>query len=472
MKSFFSLIILLAASFPVFAGEEEDLQKQLDQLKFQREELESSYLKEKYAFIEEKQKARDELFLMENSSRDLIERRNQIKEEIRSIKKDRAEADERNDAIGMRMAEIRSSYLSLADRLRSFVKLHAPLTTDSDYQAVSGIRTDVEAGKSFITTGASLINCMENLVSCTETSSVFSDDILDEKGALIHGTRIRLGGIFCGYVSADKKNASMLLRSSAGEFKWSRAAADGKAFAEFEDALKSGDKLGYLPVDVMQSSAAYRTVESGNSCISGFFVWFRAGGIVMYAILLICLIALFIIFERICVFCKKGSLAGPSILDSVSEKLAEGKISDARDLCAGTDTPESRLFSAIIDSEGRTGEEDYDVMESVMLKEIPVIEKHLATLKTLGAIAPLMGLLGTVTGMISIFDVITAAGTGDPGLLAGGISEALITTEFGLITAVPAVLAYRLLQNRADDIIRELERGGLIVLNLVRKNRK
>jgi len=81
------------------------------------------------------------------------------------------------------------------------------------------------------------------------------------------------------------------------------------------------------------------------------------------------------------------------------------------------------------------------------------------------AVAPLLGLLGTVTGMIATFDIITEFGTGDPGMLSGGISEALITTQLGLVVAIPAVLLGNLLKGRADAIEGRIERDALRVVN-------
>jgi len=88
---------------------------------------------------------------------------------------------------------------------------------------------------------------------------------------------------------------------------------------------------------------------------------------------------------------------------------------------------------------------------------MPGLASHLNTLAVIAAVAPLLGLLGTVTGMISLFEVITRFGTGDPKLLAGGISEALITTEVGLIVAIPILLIHNYLRNRKNRIGSDLQ---------------
>lgn len=107
-----------------------------------------------------------------------------------------------------------------------------------------------------------------------------------------------------------------------------------------------------------------------------------------------------------------------------------------------------------------------DVISESVLNEQPTIDRFRSALSVFAAVAPLLGLLGTVTGMISTFEVITQFGTGDPRLLSGGISEALITTEFGLIVAIPVLLIGNLLSSWADRITSNMEVAALRVVNI------
>ena len=92
-----------------------------------------------------------------------------------------------------------------------------------------------------------------------------------------------------------------------------------------------------------------------------------------------------------------------------------------------------------------------------MLKEIPKLEKFLGGLKIIAAVAPLMGLLGTVTGMIMTFQAITIFGAGDPQAMAGGISSALVTTVLGLLVAIPTVLLHTIVSARSSRIVQLIE---------------
>ncbi|MGJ3242718.1 MAG: MotA/TolQ/ExbB proton channel family protein [Opitutales bacterium] len=103
-------------------------------------------------------------------------------------------------------------------------------------------------------------------------------------------------------------------------------------------------------------------------------------------------------------------------------------------------------------------------LDEAIMKEVPVLERGLQTIKILAAIAPLLGLLGTVTGMIATFQSITLFGTGDPKLMAGGISQALVTTVLGLVASIPLVLLHSILQGKSDQAVQLLEEqsAGLI----------
>ncbi|RLB10249.1 MAG: biopolymer transporter ExbB, partial [Deltaproteobacteria bacterium] len=111
------------------------------------------------------------------------------------------------------------------------------------------------------------------------------------------------------------------------------------------------------------------------------------------------------------------------------------------------------------------------VMQESILKELPRLERFLPALNTLAAIAPLLGLLGTVTGMISTFHVITLYGTGDPRMMSGGISEALVTTELGLAVAIPVMLMHAFLRRRVEHIVGDMEEKAVALVNIILKEK-
>ena len=134
------------------------------------------------------------------------------------------------------------------------------------------------------------------------------------------------------------------------------------------------------------------------------------------------------------------------------------KIDKVQALCDMTpNLPLASILNAGIRKQGRVRREVQEAIEHEGTQQVPRVERYLKTLGTVATISPLLGLLGTVVGMIRTFDVIAAQGVGDPGALAGGISEALITTAVGLSIAIPSLVFYNYFMHRSEKIIRSLE---------------
>ena len=129
--------------------------------------------------------------------------------------------------------------------------------------------------------------------------------------------------------------------------------------------------------------------------------------------------------------------------------------------------PLGRIPKVAEDNPGLDGETLELKLEEAVLKERPAIESGLNLLKIIAAVAPLLGLLGTVTGMIITFQAITIFGAGDPKAMAGGISGALVTTVLGLVVAIPTVLMHTLVNGRAKRVLHILEEqsAGIIAEN-------
>ena len=134
-------------------------------------------------------------------------------------------------------------------------------------------------------------------------------------------------------------------------------------------------------------------------------------------------------------------------------ELSSGVFTDA--------TPLKEIEEIISDKNSSNLEQVETKIEAVLSKIGPLYEKNLSTIKLLAAVAPLLGLLGTVIGMIETFQAITLFGTGDPKLMADGISQALVTTMLGLITAVPLLFVHNQLDTRSREIIQIIEEQAI-----------
>lgn len=186
----------------------------------------------------------------------------------------------------------------------------------------------------------------------------------------------------------------------------------------------------------------------------------------MYPIFICSLIAITIFFERM-FFLKSIKTKTKRFVLRVKNLVKKGSIELAISACRKSPTPISEIMLAGLMKFGRGRDEMKEAIEDSANQEIPVLERNLSTLSTIGNITPLLGLLGTVFGMVKAFNVIAVMGVGKPEALAGGISEALLTTAFGLSIAIPTIVVYNYLSHRVDKLIREMEINCVDLIDLL-----
>ena len=227
-------------------------------------------------------------------------------------------------------------------------------------------------------------------------------------------------------------------------------------FGDAADSLLSGDagELVAAPVDPSRGAILNLFLQMPT-----LGERITQGGLVGYIIILLGLVGVGMALERI----VRLSLTARA----VKQQLEAGEITgDAED-----STPLARVWAAYQANKSADVEALELKLDDAILKEMPGLEKNLSMLKLLSGVAPLLGLLGTVTGMILTFQAITLFGTGDPKLMAGGISQALITTVLGLVAAIPILLLHAVAATRSREIVQILEEQatGMIAAHAEKK---
>lgn len=195
---------------------------------------------------------------------------------------------------------------------------------------------------------------------------------------------------------------------------------------------------------------------------------FADGGLMMYPLILCSLVALGVIIAKGWTLwaAHKGT---KDLLNEVEEAARQGRVDEAMDIAAGTPGPTAAILMAglrrIRQGTVRKGEVDQAINTTGTI-ELGFLERGLVILATIANVAPLMGFLGTVAGMILAFDAIARAGNVDPALVAGGIKVALLTTAAGLIIAVPVNIGYNYFVTRIDTLILDMEQGAQRILSM------
>lgn len=193
---------------------------------------------------------------------------------------------------------------------------------------------------------------------------------------------------------------------------------------------------------------------------------FVSGGPVMIPIVICSVIALAIVIERLR-FYNRNPNNGAAFMKKVKGAFISRNFFDAMKLCRAENTPLANVIAAGIDHLDLSKEHLLDVMRQEAMVQVKKYEKHIGKLATIASVTPLLGLTGTVTGMISSFAVISTVGIGDPTALAGGISEALYTTAAGLMVGIPALIAHNWCEAKSFEFIEQVEMYSLDLANQV-----
>lgn len=279
------------------------------------------------------------------------------------------------------------------------------------------------------------------------------------------GLFLRLGTVTSAYRDDASGAVGLLLKNppdrTLSPFDWKEAlppadaAALGKAMTMLE---KESGNVVLVPMDVLltQNLSKIYTRASDKGFWVTFYETLRTGGVFMIPLAVVLVLAIVISWRKYMFFRRARS--GEKRHAEAVGMVVRGDDAGLKALRAAH--PANPVFRALeeiaLRRDGPRAEAEKAVRE-FFLREQPRFERGLSTIAALAAAAPMLGLLGTISGLVAMFQVITDLGVNDPKLLAGGIGEALITTEAGLVIAIPSLLLHTWLTNRSDDLTAESE---------------
>ena len=196
----------------------------------------------------------------------------------------------------------------------------------------------------------------------------------------------------------------------------------------------------------------------------------QQGGLVMYIILAASILSLTIIFER--GWSLRRSVVMPLVeIQQIEAAVRAGDVKEAMRICQDNNTAMSRILWVSLANRGVSRSVLKEILEETGRQEVAHMDRFIGILGVIAATAPLLGLLGTVIGMIEVFQQISLVGVGKADALAGGISKALNTTAFGLSVAIPSLVAYRYYEARVDRFVLEIEQHALRFVELLKGER-
>lgn len=273
-------------------------------------------------------------------------------------------------------------------------------------------------------------------------------------GSEARGQIVRYGNIAAFGISPQGSGA--LAPAGGGRFRLWNAPA-----AETAETLARGDTPDTLSAYLFENANVAVTDPEQKT----FWSEMQKGGLIGYVILLLGVLAAVMVVLR-ALFLQRAGASIHAINEAVEPQIRAGRIDDAIAAAKRFKGSAARVVTAALRNLDRDREHVEDIVSESILHESSHLNRFGAFIVLIAAVAPLLGLLGTVTGMIQTFDVITEFGTSDPKLLSGGIATALVTTMQGLMVAIPFLLFGNLLNGWAERIKDDMEKAALKVINI------
>lgn len=428
MRSLFSLLILLFVSQWVVAGE-----------------LEQAYQKE-YAYLVSEKRALQQR--LTNLKTEDSQSQNKLQESIAALQKRFLQLQNQTDRLNRQIADAsRNAEFAENDTLlldttigqarESMNKLDHPI---AEQQAKE------DQLRTAITSAIGVMNSDGELSQ--ETGQFFLSNGESVEGEILKIGRIARFGI-------SEEGGGILAPSGNRQFKvW-----DPKTL---ENTRLLNGNLYPQSIDIFLYESADQAIE--KKAETTFADDVDAGGLVGKVIIALGIVGVLLAVARVAFLFLSGANI-QTIVSKVNLAIEEGGIGKALDVCKRHVSATSNVIAATLRNITKDREHIEDIISESIIHESARIDRFGASIMVIASVSPLLGLLGTVTGMISTFDIITEHGTGDPKLLSSGISEALVTTKFGLVVAIPMLLIGTILSSWGQRIKSELEQAALHMIN-------
>ena len=470
----FKVVMLMAVigfniSFP------NQITKQIDELEKLSLLLEKQFWKIKQQNLKKREAYDDKLSDLDELIKTGYLKKNNLTEELYLVKENLANLQEQLKTLTGEQSEFKSSVSDRIDGEAKKLNFGYPYLLNKKLPEVNSLQKDINAYP-LDQVIVNLINYKKSIIQESESVVIGSDVYIHERTSeRFTAPYVRAGFIHQSYSSPDQ--SAIVLRESSlkgVQYNWEnqltqdlKAKLD-KSLDNLINAKKS-QKLVDISIDPAQSGKKLQSFLRND--LSGFghrfLKFFIDGGVIMYPMSFLLILGIITFGERIW-FYRKNSLKNLSYVDQAFKYLKSDNKAKAVDIFKDNPGEMQRILSSIISKSEKFSRDDAErIIDEKIFKEIPAFDKRLPTLAVIAAVAPLLGLLGTVSGMIQLFDVITAYGTADPKLLAGGISIALVTTQAGLGLAIPFMLCHHVLSRQKNTIVNHLEQTGILALEVL-----
>ncbi len=470
MKHFYlKLIAILCGILLVLPAHGKDMRKMMEGVDQRLKEiLQKAFEEEKEALKEEK-KVKEEI---ETNRAELMKKILELENKKRLLLKENKELKNRLMDLTKKEKEIKDKSFEMKkelDELVGFIRVNTKeLDTLLRQSPQSAFFKDREAPLRPILDQVEFpgMDHIKNMVKLLFEEIFLSGQVRIERGKFVDrsgeeviGDILVLGNFTAAY--RTPKEIGFLLYSDKSNRFFALSKLPPKRIRDKIKKYMDG-KSQDVPIDISKG-AALRQLTHTISLVEQI----PKGGPLIWPILGIGVIGIILVLERV-IYLLRKTLNVEKFMEELRGFALKEKWDECINLCKQKSNKIiAKVLLKALENRHLKREDLENVLQESILNEIPKLERFLSTLSILAAIAPLLGLLGTVTGMINTFHVITYYGTGDPRMMSSGISEALITTMLGLSVAIPIMLLHSLISRWVDNFIAKLEENAVALVNLI-----
>jgi biopolymer transport protein ExbB len=465
-----TLILVFLTAGPLSAGDMRLLQRQAED---QRLELQQQVQAEQQQALKEKRLSDEQIF---SDSQRLNEQLALLEQQLGQLQQSLTTLEGESAELKVRERELEGKLTVAAGVVEEVVASIRTNAEESKGMLAEGVYSRVDAADhellaqlsdgSYIPTMADIRQLVDLNFALLQSSgevALQEMSIIDRSGRERSAEVLSIGPFTAFYRFADEIGFLATGAESTAPVALSRRPS-GRQQRQIR-AYLSGAAEG-LPIDISGGAALSQLVYQPS-------LWqqIARGGMLVWPILLVLLLGALIAAER-ALFLLRRRFNGERLLQQLEPLICGNDWPGCQQLCgAQLSKPLARVVAAGLKSRSAKREELEDVLQEAILREIPAQERFLALLGMFATIAPLLGLLGTVTGMIDTFQVMTLFGTGDPQMMSGGITVALVTTMLGLAVAIPLMLVHTLIGRAVDNNIAQLEEKAIAFVNILQQAR-
>jgi biopolymer transport protein ExbB len=320
-----------------------------------------------------------------------------------------------------------------------------------------GFANEVDNSMTELSKMQALIELANQTIAQQASITSQAGDFFLTDGTEVKGTVLKVGNI-ASYGNSPQ-GSGVLAPAGEKQFKvWQDSNTEAAA------GIFAGQSQGLLPIFLYESAIKAIEEKTQKTVVSVI----DSGGIIAWIIAGLGAFALLLIILRV-FFLNRASASTEKLLNKVVQKIESKDVEAAIKLAHQESSSSSRVLLSALRNIDRDRDHIEDIVSESILHESAQLNRFGSLIIVIATVSPLLGLLGTVTGMISTFDIITEFGTGDPKLLSSGISIALVTTEVGLAVAIPALLFGNVLSGWAERIKDDMEKAALRAINIYNK---